>query len=677
LRNRLSRYSLVLAVYFLVVLLVSNIGTAYGKFTDSETASGNTFTGKTSSLWTQTSQADFNTGVLTNIDTASSPGDVKLSLRSDWYNSQWNRRKAITFTSDAAKIPSSQNNFPVLISLASDSELAAYAQTSGNDILFTSSDGVTKLNHEIEYYNNSTGQLVAWVNVSSLSTNTVIYLYYGNSGCSSQQNPTGVWDGNYKGVWHLKENSTGKTYIETLRPNAAGDETGISWQSPGTGAHWDKVDEASADDLTTYIYTTNSSSYQRDLYNVADHTVSGTVNSVTAYFRVASSSFSYQVKAKPSIKTHNIVYDGNEQTVSSSWESDSQTWANNPNTGTAWTWSEIDALQAGVSLEGSFFSTAARCTQVYVDVDYSLYNDSTQNGNGGKDEVTSTDKTGQIGSGQGFNGTDDWIDLGDNSTLQIATVLTVEAWCKPAVISAYMGIGGKLQDANDAGYSISKVDTNKFRFQTATGGFSTLIDSNSAYADTSWHYVVGVRRAGVNYLYVDGIQQTQTSATLISESGLDAHIGRQYVDYDGRWWNGDIDEFRISNVGRSADWILICYKNQSSPATFYTLGSVQGIRNSTGSLASQVLDTGTAGGKWNAIFWDTTLPSNTTITIEVRASDTAFAKGDITPSWTGIGGTSPVLNGLPSGRYKQWRVSLNSSDPINYPVLSEIRTYYY
>jgi len=97
----------------------------------------------------------------------------------------------------------------------------------------------------------------------------------------------------------------------------------------------------------------------------------------------------------------------------------------------------------------------------------------------------------------------------------------------------------------------------------------------------------------------------------------------------------------------------------------------------TGTIASQVLDSGIAGAKWDALFWDETLPSNTDITFEVRASDTAFTKDAATPSWTFVGGTSPVTSGLPSGRYLQWRATLTTSDTARTPTLHEITVEYY
>ena len=55
------------------------------------------------------------------------------------------------------------------------------------------------LDHEIEKYVNTTGELVAWVRIPSLNTSaaasdTVIYIHYGNSTVTSPtENPAGVW----------------------------------------------------------------------------------------------------------------------------------------------------------------------------------------------------------------------------------------------------------------------------------------------------------------------------------------------------------------------------------------------------------------------------------------------------------------------------------------------------
>ena len=98
--------------------------------------------------------------------------------------------------------------------------------------------------------------------------------------------------------------------------------------------------------------------------------------------------------------------------------------------------------------------------------------------------------------------------------------------------------------------------------------------------------------------------------------------------------------------------------------------------SSPGSIASQVLDTGTEGASWTELSWSETLQANTDITFEVRASDSSFSKDSATPGWGSAGGTSPVISGLPSGRYMQWRATLTTSDTSKTPTLHEVTITY-
>ena len=101
------------------------------------------------------------------------------------------------------------------------------AKTNGNDILFTASDGVTKLPHEIERYDSAGQVLEAWVNVPTLSATgtATIFMYYGNPSAASQQNAAAVWDSNEQMVLHLKEQAT------------AGQNTAIYYDSTANGTN--------------------------------------------------------------------------------------------------------------------------------------------------------------------------------------------------------------------------------------------------------------------------------------------------------------------------------------------------------------------------------------------------------------------------------------------------------
>jgi hypothetical protein len=149
-----------------------------------------------------------------------------------WYDCGWQFRKAITIAH--TKVAGSQSGFPVLISLASDSGLQARARPDGDDILFTSSDGTTRLSHEIETYSGSTGLLIAWVKVPSLTSgsDTVLYMYYGNPDAPTQQDSTSVWDTNFRGVWHLSEMTGSKRHDSTVNRNDLSDINRVTL-SPG------------------------------------------------------------------------------------------------------------------------------------------------------------------------------------------------------------------------------------------------------------------------------------------------------------------------------------------------------------------------------------------------------------------------------------------------------------
>jgi len=154
--------------------------------------------------------------------------------------------------------------------------------------------------------------------------------------------------------------------VETLRPNAAGDETSISRASPAV-VHYLNVNEEEADDLDTYVWT-DITSYERDLYKLPASSGNGPINFIKIYFRCCG--IGGDGNAKPSLKSNSAVEDGTEVAVSvyPSWTTHSQQWNANPADSEDWEWADIDTLQIGVSLQKVTGNVC--CTQVYVEVDY-------------------------------------------------------------------------------------------------------------------------------------------------------------------------------------------------------------------------------------------------------------------------------------------------------------------
>jgi len=344
-----------------------------------------------------------------------------------------------------AKLPTGLSA-PAALDMAQAPPLGGHMGNSNAwDLLFTDSNGTSVLPYERESYSPSTGQLVAWVQVPSLSptTDTSFYMYYGYAGVSSDQgavNPTGVWDANYKAVWHMTDAGSGTSADSTLN-------------NPGTN--------------------------------------------------------------------------------------------NN--------------LSAGVGKVG----TAG-----------SFYN----------------------GSSYGF------VSLGNSSTLDVSVNqgLTVSAWVKMNSGASY-GTIVSLRDNNNPGWPVFDLSVGynggdnvvpgcfcplmRYDYTFGSPPFTDVATTKNI-ADNTWHYVIAeLDQAGNHFTaYVDGTEYPSatpgTGHMTTSTSPSFRAIGEEvnWVNYpfstpDREYFNGSIDEVRISNTARSADWNHTDYNNQSSPSTFFSEGS--------------------------------------------------------------------------------------------------------
>jgi hypothetical protein len=160
---------------------------------------------------------------------------LATSQRADaaWFDTDWAARQPITVSSTLAD--ANLTNYPLLVRIVDPAnELFTDAQADGDDILFTASDGTTKLPHEIEFYDAGTNTLYAWVQVPLISStvDTTVYMYYDNGTVGNQQNVTGTWDNDYVMVQHLQE--TSGTHLDSTSLNNDGTpQNGVTQNAAG------------------------------------------------------------------------------------------------------------------------------------------------------------------------------------------------------------------------------------------------------------------------------------------------------------------------------------------------------------------------------------------------------------------------------------------------------------
>jgi len=137
--------------------------------------------------------------------------DIHTIFLSDVFLSDYYYRKRININSSIVCGSSDLTNFPIYLTFT-DADLATaankVADANGYDIVFTLEDGTTLLDHQLEKFNNTTGEISVWVRIPTLSptSNTVILMNYGNCTVNSDQSSTTTWDTKYEAVYHLGNN---------------------------------------------------------------------------------------------------------------------------------------------------------------------------------------------------------------------------------------------------------------------------------------------------------------------------------------------------------------------------------------------------------------------------------------------------------------------------------------
>jgi hypothetical protein len=156
-----------------------------------------------------------------------------------------------------------------------------------------------------------------------------------------------------------------------------------------------------------------------------------------------------------------------------------------------------------------------------------------------------------------------YLDMGNNSSLQINNRITIETWIK--VSSSSSGIEPVVTKGNQS-YSLN-IDNAQNKFQMSiynTAGQTRTVVSDSTYNIDSWCHVAGVFDGFNLNLYVNGVRQTPVNAfgyQMISSSADPFRIGGN-ASNPTSGLRGTLDEVRVSASSRSADWVKLSYESQ-------------------------------------------------------------------------------------------------------------------
>ncbi len=151
---------------------------------------------------------------------------------------------------------------------------------------------------------------------------------------------------------------------------------------------------------------------------------------------------------------------------------------------------------------------------------------------------------GRVGRAVDFDGTNDYVDCGDDSSLEITDEVTVEAWVKPDTSSGSHVIACKgsytyylSTNSGNAEFKVGKADRSGWNV-TATG--TTSLDSDRYY------HIAGTYKDGVGKVYVNGTaEDTDTGSNEdIGSYTSDLSIGADSSS-SSAYFDGVIDQVNV------------------------------------------------------------------------------------------------------------------------------------
>ena len=202
--------------------------------------------------------------------------------------------------------------------------------------------------------------------------------------------------------------------------------------------------------------------------------------------------------------------------------------------------------------------------------------DSTLNLNVSTPAASPTNSAGKLHKDLYFlNASSKYTEAGDKTSLKIAGAeITISCWLKMAAsVPVYSGVVTKQVDQNsNSSYGIYTNNNNVWVIIVNAAGTDKTVGPADC-SDRAYHYMVGRYLAGNVDLYNNNsrIGTGAAHSGNIKDTTVPFQIGR--YNTSPRFFSGDIDEVRVSKIGRSNDWNTAEYNNQSDPASFWTVGS--------------------------------------------------------------------------------------------------------
>jgi hypothetical protein len=156
-----------------------------------------------------------------------------------------------------------------------------------------------------------------------------------------------------------------------------------------------------------------------------------------------------------------------------------------------------------------------------------------------------------------FDGVDDYVNCGNNSSINLTSYITLSTWTKKAYGSSASVAIDKGRDNYGAWSLLFDVVANKVEFHCRISGTNSSVVSNTSYGNNIWTNITAVFTGTNLLIYINGrLDNTTNISGIIGTNAIDFSIGKAN---DGFNWGGRVANVLMYNTALSATDVLNNY----------------------------------------------------------------------------------------------------------------------